>query len=93
MKRILLVLFFIIYGFSFFTTFNYANTSDSAKTFNIENNLNNSYRLLLPSEISKKQKEDTYNKIKQVLDDYKASIFFTRENEAITIKYIYLKLE
>lgn len=90
MKKILFALFLFIYGFTFFSIFNTTNFSENLKINQLEQNLKGSYKILLPSEISQNSKDETYQKLINVLDKYNASIFFLRQDNDVQIKYVYL---
>lgn len=84
------MLFIIIYGFSFFTIYHEKSREETSRYYNVENNLNNSYEVFLPLDNITISKEEVYNKLKTVLDENKANIFYIREEEDKTVKYVYM---
>ena len=93
MKKILIGLFIIIYGFSYFSFFNDKNMTEYDKVYNIERNLDNSYEILLPSTVNSMDKQLLYNKLTEVVDKYKGNIILIRSFDKKIIKYVYLNEE
>lgn len=93
MKKLISVLILVISMFSFFILYDEFKKAEAFNMKNIENNLENSYDILLPSNINSLPRKDQYEIVANSTKETMSSIFFTRtdrsgEKEKI-IKYIY----
>ncbi|WP_333861967.1 DUF1430 domain-containing protein [Clostridium sp.] len=90
MKKIIVILLIIISMFSFFILFKDESLKQSNNMEKVEQTLDNSFEILLPSSLGSGSQTDIYNKIVSVLNKHNANIYFSRvgDNDEI-IKYIY----
>ncbi|RXM75148.1 hypothetical protein DP154_10310, partial [Clostridium tetani] len=93
MKKLISILILVISMFSFFILYDEFKKTEVFSMKNIENNLENSYDILLPSTMDSLPRKDQYETLANATQSTMSSIFFTRtdrsgEKEKI-IKYIY----
>ncbi|RXI66033.1 bacteriocin-associated integral membrane family protein [Clostridium tetani] len=93
MKKLISVLILVISMFSFFILYDEFKKTEAFNMKNIENNLENGYDVLLPSNINSLPRRDQYEIVTNSTKCTMSSIFFTRtdrtgKKEKI-IKYIY----
>ncbi|WP_297638845.1 DUF1430 domain-containing protein [uncultured Clostridium sp.] len=93
MKKLINILVLTIFMFSFFLGYKEFENRKSLEIKNIENKLENSYDILIPSIITKLPRNDQYEFLAEVSENALSSLFFTRidrvDGKEKIIKYIY----
>ncbi|GFZ34302.1 hypothetical protein CSC2_48280 [Clostridium zeae] len=91
MKKIITILLIVISTFSFFILFNNKKQTEDSNMEKVEQNINNSYKILIPDEIGNRKQNDVYNVIIEVLKKHNANIYYSRigANNKV-MKFIYL---
>ncbi|MBC8059622.1 MAG: DUF1430 domain-containing protein [Clostridiaceae bacterium] len=91
MKKVIIMLLIIISMFSFFILFNSEKQKANNNMEKVEAKLNNSYKILLPDEISNNDQTNIYNRMVEVLKKHKANIYYSRIGDTEELlKFIYL---
>lgn len=93
MKKLINILILTIFMFSFFLGYKEFENKKSLEIKNIENKLENSYDILIPSIITELPRNDQYKFLAEVSENALSSLFFTRidrvDGKEKIIKYIY----
>lgn len=93
MKKFISILLLVASILSFYIMYNNENALYRENIENIENNLPNSYKIMIPVSVDSQEREKSYNEILKILDKYNGSIYYDRlsSDKTIRIKYIYDK--
>lgn len=94
MKKLIKIVFLIISILSFFILFNESKTNNIDNIKNVERTINNTYKILIPNEVTNRRQEDIYIGMKNILDKYNANMYYSRVSESngvdIDEKYVYI---
>lgn len=90
MKKVTLLIISVIISLTFIVIYN----NESEKSFNellrFEEELENSYEVILPASITNQPQKEVYSKIKKVLNETNSNIYYSRIENQKKIKYIYV---
>lgn len=94
MKKVNSIILIIISILTFFILYNDAEFKNLDNITRFEDKLDNSYKLIIPSDVNKQHSKVVLKDIKEVLDKYNANIYYTKLEENTDgsekyIKYIY----
>lgn len=91
MKKFINILLIIASIFSFYIKYDREISNENIKMQEIESKLPYSYKIVIPTSVNDKNKEETYVKIVDILNKFNASIYYDRlsEDKNLKIKYIY----
>lgn len=93
MKKIISVLLILATALSFYIAYSNQRNEYTKKMQDIELNLKNSYKIMIPVNVDKNDREKSYKSIVKTLDKFNGSIYYDRisKDEQTRIKYIYDK--